>query len=86
MPYRLFGSIHATTYSLLHRLRGERGQGTVEYVAIILLVATIFAAVIGVASSGSFNLHTKITQKITDVIEGLKFEGKGAAAPKPKDG
>lgn len=83
MPYRLFGSIHATTYSLLRPLRSERGQGTVEYVAIILLVATIFAAVIGVASGGNFNLHTKLTTKITEVIDSLKFEEKGAA-PKPK--
>lgn len=39
MACRLIGWTHA-------RVRGERGQGTVEYVALILLVAAMLAGVV----------------------------------------
>ncbi len=74
MPHRLFGLIHATTYAALARLRSERGQGTVEYVAIILLVATIFAAVITAASGGDIKITEKITNKIEETIGKLKMK------------
>lgn len=81
MPYRLFGAIHATTYSLLDRLRSERGQGTVEYVAIILLVATIFAAVI--TAAGDFALAETISDKIKSAINKVSPDTTTAA---PKGG
>ena len=40
--YRLMGRVHAA----LTARRGEAGQGTVEYVALILLVALVMAGVI----------------------------------------
>ena len=46
MPYRILGRLHA---ALHHRLSGSAGQGTVEYVALILLVAGVLAGVIAVA-------------------------------------
>ena len=42
--YRLMGYGHACGVAALARLRGQAGQGTVEYVALILLVALIMAA------------------------------------------
>jgi hypothetical protein len=43
MGYELMGRIHAA----VHRLAGEqRGQGTVEYVGLILLVAGLLATIV----------------------------------------
>jgi hypothetical protein len=47
MPHHLFGRAHA---ALVLRLSRERGQGTVEYVGLILLMAVVLAAVVGAAS------------------------------------
>ena len=41
--YGLMGLAHAR---LARALNGERGQGTVEYVALILLVALVMAGVV----------------------------------------
>lgn len=43
MGYRLMGRLHAWGAALWSR---ERGQGTVEYVALILLVAVVLAGVV----------------------------------------
>ena len=47
-------------------LAAERGQGTVEYVALILLVAGIFAAVV---AAGGGNAGGKIAGKISSEIQ-----------------
>lgn len=56
MIYRLMGLMHAWAGELGTRAgavaRGERGQGTVEYVALILLVAALLAGVVA-ATKGS---------------------------------
>ena len=44
MIYRLMGRVHMRIAGA--RGRGERGQGTVEYVALILLVAALLAGVV----------------------------------------
>ena len=47
--YRLMGRVHAATHragAALHHLARERVQGTVEYVALILLVALVMAGVV----------------------------------------
>lgn len=46
MAYRLQGRIHATFHHAVVRLSSSSGQGTVEYVALILLVAGVLAGVI----------------------------------------
>ena len=46
MPYRIQGRIHSTFHHALSRINGAAGQGTVEYVALILLVAGVLAGVI----------------------------------------
>ena len=58
MAYRLQGRIHATFYRAVVRLSSPSGQGTVEYVALILLVAGVLAGVI-VAATLSPALSTK---------------------------
>jgi len=46
MPYRTMGWIHANVARLL---REERGQGTVEYVGLMLLLATLLTGVVAAA-------------------------------------
>jgi hypothetical protein len=53
-------------YRTYRALAAERGQGTVEYVALILLVAGIFAAVV---AAGGGNAGSKIAGKISSEIQ-----------------
>ena len=46
MGYRIMGRAHAAALVARGRLGGAAGQGTVEYVALILLVAGLFATVV----------------------------------------
>ncbi len=61
------------------RLTGVAGQGTVEYVALILLVAGVLAGV--VAAAGDFSGHDigqTIVDKLKDSIDGVgNAPGKG---------
>lgn len=67
MPYRLFGWLHATGHQLL---RAERGQGTVEYVGLLLLLGLVFGAVLVAAKDGKdFGLAREITSKIKGAID-----------------
>jgi hypothetical protein len=67
MGYRMMGRGHAALTLLGERLRGQRGQGTVEYVALILLVAGIFAAVVAVTTKSSDG--NAIAKKVTDTLK-----------------
>ncbi len=74
MPYHLFGLLHATAYSTFSRLRREDGQGTVEYVALVLLLAFLFAAVVKFVSDNNEDDHgiaNKIITKIRESIDGV---------------
>ncbi|GBD46562.1 hypothetical protein HRbin41_01390 [bacterium HR41] len=59
------------------RLHSERGQGTVEYVALILLVALVLAGVVaslkGFRTGKGKTLADTLLDKITDAIESVKF-------------
>ncbi len=61
----------------LRRLKGEAGQGTVEYVALILLVALIMAGVVIGMKSFKTNegeaLSGAILGKIKDAVNKVKF-------------
>jgi hypothetical protein len=64
--YRSFGYAHAVLYRTLRGVRDARGQGTVEYVALILLVALVMAGVV-TAMKG---FKTDEGQALGDVILG----------------
>ena len=49
--YRLTGCVHVR---LVAAWSGERGQGTVEYVALILLVAALLAGVVAATKGTKF--------------------------------
>ena len=67
--YELMGRAHAAL------IRGERGQGTVEYVGLILLIAVVLTAVV---AAGSKNSGTEIA---TTIVNKLKGAIDGVAAP-----
>ncbi len=71
--YALMGWMHAQ----LLRAGEQRGQGTVEYVALILLVALVFAGVVaamkGFKSSSGRDLGDAIVDKIKDAVAEVKF-------------
>jgi hypothetical protein len=67
MGYRMMGRGHVALVSLAQRLRSQTGQGTVEYVALILLVAMVMAAVATATTNKSEGLG--IAKKVTDTLK-----------------
>src|SRR3954447_25512404 len=80
--YRLMGYGHARVGSVLARARGEGGQGTVEYVALILLVALVMAGVVGAMkgykTDGGKDLGDAIVGKIKDAVGKVQFCARAA--------
>jgi Flp pilus assembly pilin Flp len=73
MPYRLMGRLHAAALAP----RSERGQGTVEYVALILLLALVFAAVVKAGAGKDFDIGKTIVTKLKEAIDGVGDAPKG---------
>ena len=75
--YRLTGWAHAGLVHWGRRLRGRAGQGTVEYVALILLVALVMAGVVaamkGFKTDGGKDLGDAIIAKIRQAVRKVKF-------------
>jgi hypothetical protein len=75
--YRLFGLAHASLIATSSRLRRQAGQGTVEYVALILLVALIMAGVVaamkGFKTDEGQELGDVILGKIKDAVKKVEF-------------
>jgi hypothetical protein len=72
MAYRLMGRLHART---AQALSGERGQGTVEYVALILLVAALLAGVVAATKGTKFGtggIAEAIVTQIKGALRNLK--------------
>jgi hypothetical protein len=78
MGYRMMGRGHAALMLLRERIRGEMGQGTVEYVALILLVAMVMGAVVAATSnaSGGTTIAKKVTDTIQNAIDGVGKKAK----------
>lgn len=80
MIYRLMGLLHTRIGSAVNERmqllrRDERGQGTVEYVALILLVAVLLAGVVTAtrrSSIGDGGIARAIVDKIRGAISGLR--------------
>ncbi len=75
--YRLMGLAHAKGSRAFHNLRRQKGQGTVEYVALILLVALIMAGVVAAMknfrSDEGKELGDVILGKIKDAVRKVEF-------------
>ncbi|WP_205697541.1 Flp family type IVb pilin [Conexibacter sp. SYSU D00693] len=68
--YRTMGRLHADLHSLFTPLRAraadERGQGTIEYVGLVMLMAVILGVV--VSASGKVQVD-EIPQAIADKLK-----------------
>ena len=63
--YELMGRVHA-------RLAHERGQGTVEYVGLILLIGVVLTAVVAAGKkSGDTDIASTIIGKLKETISGV---------------
>ena len=75
--YRALGLAHATVYRAAARLRDRSGQGTVEYVALILLVALIMAGVVaamkGFKTDEGKQLGDIILAKLKQAVRRVEF-------------
>lgn len=75
--YEMFGYMHWRTVEAIGRLRSQSGQGTVEYVGLILMVAVLMAGM--VAAIGGLNslpgkeLAEAITKKIVESVKHITF-------------
>jgi hypothetical protein len=73
-----FGYLHARAGQALGTLGRERGQGTVEYVGLILLVSLLMVGM--VAAMKGFNgqqgteLADVIVDKIKAAVDAIKFK------------
>jgi len=69
MPYRMMGLAHVRA---LRAVRREDGQGTVEYVGIMLLLATVLGAVVVAArSQKDFDLAKTIIGEVKQAISSV---------------
>ncbi len=77
MVYRLMALLHVRLAAIWSGERmaaaraGERGQGTVEYVALILLLALVFAAVVKFGAGKDFDIGRTIVTKLKEAIDGV---------------
>ena len=72
MGYEAMGAVHAWIARAWAHAREHSGQGTVEYVGLILLVAVILAGV--VKASGSFSdkgIADAVVKKLKAAIDGV---------------
>ena len=82
MIYALLGYVHATVERRVRAIRGalaeEQGQGTVEYVGLILLVSLLMVGM--VAAMKGFNgkqgteLADVIVNKIKEAVDKVSFK------------
>jgi len=73
MGYRLMGLVHAQ----LLALRSDRGQGTVEYVGLMLVLAVILGAVVKVAGDvNGEEIPKAIVTKLKETISSVGANAK----------
>jgi Flp pilus assembly pilin Flp len=75
--YRFIGLVHIKLLHAGQVLRESRGQGTVEYVALILLVALVMAGVVaamkGFRTGQGKELGDVIVGKIKEAVKKVQF-------------
>lgn len=73
MIYAVMGYVHAvlaTRVRAIHALAGrERGQGTVEYVGLILLVSLLMVGMVGAMKGFNGKQGTELADVIVDKIK-----------------
>ena len=81
MLYTLMGFVHAAVLERVRTIRalaGERGQGTVEYVGLILLVSLLMvgmvAAMKGFQGQQGLEIAEVIVAKIRSAVNAITFK------------
>ncbi|HWM64186.1 MAG TPA: hypothetical protein VNP96_09400 [Solirubrobacterales bacterium] len=73
MIYLLMGYVHAAVTQRLRAIRalaaGERGQGTVEYVGLILLVSLLMVGMVAAMKGFNGKQGTELANVIVDKIK-----------------
>ena len=69
MGYHTLGMLHARLHHLLSRDADERGQGTVEYVALLFLVGAVFTAVVAAGKGHDFGVAGKIESTLKQTLD-----------------
>ena len=78
MGYALMGRLHALASALRD---GQRGQGTVEYVGLILLIAIVIGGVVTAAGGlHGGGIAQTVVGKLKEAIEGVGKDAHGARA------
>lgn len=73
-----YARLAGTARRALRGLSGCRGQGTVEYVGIVIVIGVLLVALkAGMGDQGGTIAH-KISKSVSDAIQGV-MEGKGGA-------
>jgi hypothetical protein len=67
--YALAAWIHAAAASMWERGHDQRGQGTVEYVGMVVMVTLLVAAVAGMATGWADAVGDPLRKVITDSIK-----------------
>src|SRR3954469_4093889 len=65
MLYRLMGRLHAAALTAPR----DAGQGTVEYVGLLLLVGALIASIVAGIKSGHWNLAKSVVAKLKAAID-----------------
>ena len=75
--HRLMGRVHAGVAARSASLRSQSGQGTVEYVALILLVALVMAGMVaamkGYRTDEGKELGDVILGKLKEAVRKVQF-------------
>jgi hypothetical protein len=73
MLYRLIGYLHALAHRRASAIRalaeGQRGQGTVEYVGLILLVSLLMVGMVAAMKGFNGKQGTELADVIVDKIK-----------------
>jgi hypothetical protein len=73
MFYALIGYLHAAAYERARVIRalagGQRGQGTVEYVGLILLVSLLMVGMVAAMKGFNGKQGTELAEVIVDKIK-----------------
>lgn len=70
MVYRLMGRGHVAALGVRSALRREAGQGTVEYVALLVVVALVLGAIVRATRGfeGSTDIPKAIAEQLKEAI------------------
>jgi len=61
-------AFNATLATLSERLRREEGQGSIEYLGVVIAAALIVLAIIGVATGIGDDIAGGIGDKVTEIL------------------